>query len=97
MRIDLNPATTSGLDRSSSSSSPAATRGTQDMVEPLGRSATDVASLSTGSDAVQQLKAQLSNVPDVRQRRVDSLRQAIGDGTFQVSPASIAEAMLARA
>lgn len=94
MRIDLTPTTTSGLDRSSS---PAATRGSQETMEPLGQSATDVAHLSTGSDAVQNLKARLANIPDVRQERVDSLRQAVSSGSFQVSPTSIAEAMLARA
>lgn len=53
--------------------------------------------LSTGSDAVQRLKAQLDGVPDVRQQQVESLRQAVADGSFKVSPEHIAEAMLAGA
>jgi len=67
------------------------------MLEPLGKNATDVARLSTGSDAIQSLKARLADVPDVRRERVDSLRQAISAGTYQISPQAIAEAMLATA
>lgn len=93
MRIDLTPSTTPQLDRSNGSAVSA--NGAHTNLEPLGPGSVDVASLSTGSDAVQQLKAHLDGIPDVRQQRVNDLRQAIGNGTYQVSPAKIAEAMLA--
>jgi negative regulator of flagellin synthesis FlgM len=93
MRIDLNPSTMPPLDRSNGSA--ASARAAQDMTKPLGPDAVDVAHLSTGSDSVQRLKAHLDSVPEVRQQRVNELRQAIGEGTFQVSPAGIAAAMLA--
>ena len=95
MRIDLTPTTTSGLDRSQGSQ-PAAVRGSQDMLKQLGESAADVADLSTGSDAVQNLKARLAEVPDVRHEQVNSLRQAINAGSYQLSSQAIAEAMLSR-
>jgi flagellar biosynthesis anti-sigma factor FlgM len=41
------------------------------------------------------LKALLDTVPDIRQQRVESLRQAIVNGSFKVSLEHIAEAMLA--
>jgi flagellar biosynthesis anti-sigma factor FlgM len=44
---------------------------------------------------VQQLREHLDGIPDVRQERVNGLRQAISQGTFQVSPGKIADAMLA--
>ncbi len=93
MRIDLTPSTTPQLDRSNGSAASATSA--HDNLGPLGSGAVDVANLSTGSEAVQQLKAHLAGVPDVRQQRVNELRQAIGNGTFQVSPAKIADAMLA--
>ena len=93
MRIDLSPSTTPQLDRSNGPAAPA--QATQATMEAIAPSAGDVAHLSTGSDAVQQLKAQLDRVPEVRQQRVNDLRQAIGNGTFQVSPGQIASAMLA--
>jgi flagellar biosynthesis anti-sigma factor FlgM len=55
----------------------------------------DVARLSTGSEAVQNLKAELSNVPEVRHQLVESLRQAINGGTYTISPDAIAKSMLA--
>ena len=54
----------------------------------------DVASLSTGQDAVSTLGAQLSAVPDVRQALVDGLKQSISSGTYKVSPDGIADKMI---
>jgi negative regulator of flagellin synthesis FlgM len=93
MRIDLNPSTTPQLDRSHGPA--ASAQSAQETTGPAISGALDVANLSTGSDAVQQLKANLDSVPDVRQQRVSDLRRAIGNGTFQVSPRQIADAMLA--
>lgn len=96
MKIDLNPSSTPELSRSSAAAQTAGPskdrRTAVDATNPL---ADDVAQLSTGSDAVQKLKAQLEQVSDVRQARVESLRQAIQDGSFKVSPERIAQAMLA--
>ena len=96
MKIDLNPSSTPELSRSSASAGTAGPskdrRTAVDATNPL---ADDVAQLSTGSDAVQKLKAQLEQVSDVRQARVESLRQAIQDGSFKVLPERIAQAMLA--
>jgi negative regulator of flagellin synthesis FlgM len=66
---------------------------TQDATNRPQVSAEDVAHLSTGSDAVQTLKAQLDKVPEVRQQKVDSLKQAIATGTYQMYPQRIADAM----
>ncbi len=93
MRIDLTPSTTAQLDRSQGSAVSA--KAVQDTMEPTESGAVDVAHLSTGSDAIQQLRAHLDSVPEVRQQRVNDLRQQIANGTFQVSPDRIAGAMLA--
>jgi flagellar biosynthesis anti-sigma factor FlgM len=73
----------------------AAPAGQPAVTDQAGPTPEDLAHLSTGSDAVHRLKAQLDTVPDVRQQRVESLRQAFGDGSFKISPEHIAEAMLA--
>ena len=51
--------------------------------------------LFTWSAAVQTLKAQLDKVPDIRQQRVDSLKQAMAEGRYQLYPQQIAAAMFA--
>jgi len=92
MRIDLNPSAMTELGRSSD-----ATTGTKlaDTTRLAAPNAEDIAHLSSGSDAVQKLKVQLDALPEVRQQRVEALRQAISDGTYTISPHSIATAMLA--
>lgn len=92
MRIDLNPSSMPELSPSGSSASTA--RVGPNAVNNHVGTTEDVAQLSNGSQAVRALKAQLDQLPDVRQERVQSLKQAINDGSFSVSPDRIAEAML---
>lgn len=91
MRIDLNPASMPELERSRGSSNASAASATP--VDSSSQSE-DVASLSTGHEAISTLGAQLKAVPDVRQERVESLRQAIQSGTFKISPDGIADKMI---
>jgi len=95
MRIDLNASSMPELSRSSGSA--ATDRAAGAASEPAAATSEDVAHLSTGSEAVQNLKAQLQAVPDVRQLKVNNLRQKIADGGFQVSAERTAESMLADA
>ncbi len=53
----------------------------------------DTTALSTGQDRVAGLVSQLNSLPDVRQDKVDSLRTAIQQGQYKVSPEQIAAAM----
>jgi negative regulator of flagellin synthesis FlgM len=94
MRIDLNPSSMPELARSSGSDN-SAKAGQSTAAGQTSANAGDVAQLSTGADAVQTLKSHLDQLPDVRQDRVDTLRQAISDGSFKASPDQIASAMLA--
>ena len=94
MRIDLTTGSMAQLDPKQSVTD--TTRARQAQTEDIAGSRGDVAELSTSSDAVAALRSYLDNVPDVRQRRVDSLRQMIQAGQFTISPARIANAMLAR-
>lgn len=92
MRIDLNPSAMPELDRSQGATSGAKT---QDATNRPSASAEDVALLATGSDAIHTLKAELDKAPEIRQQKVDSLKQAIATGSYQMCPQRIADAMLA--
>ena len=59
----------------------------------LASSGQDQTRLSVDSAAVQQLKTRLSQVPEVRQDRVDALRQAVGSGNYQVSDQQLGDAI----
>ncbi len=91
MRIDLNPASMPELERARGSATASAnSSGSVDNSSET----EDVASLSTGQDAVSTLGAQLSTVPDVRQDVVASLRQAVNSGNYRISPDGIADKMI---
>ncbi len=92
MRIDLNPSAVTQLGQSNDATAGAKPADATKLASP---DAEDIAHLSSGSDAVQQLKLQLDALPEVRQQRVDALRQAITAGTYTISPHSMATAMLA--
>jgi flagellar biosynthesis anti-sigma factor FlgM len=56
-------------------------------------SSQDQAQLSVSSGNIDQLKAMLASVPEMRQERVEALRQAMSDGSYQVSDQQLADAM----
>jgi flagellar biosynthesis anti-sigma factor FlgM len=85
----LNPQAMPELDRSTSA---AAGSKAQDVKE---RPLADVTHLFTGRAAVQTLKAHLDKVPEIRQQQVDSLKQSLAEGRYQMHPQQIADAMLA--
>jgi flagellar biosynthesis anti-sigma factor FlgM len=53
----------------------------------------DQAQFSVDSGKVNQLKAGLAGIPDVRQDRVAALQQSIASGNYNVSSQQIAQAM----
>ena len=53
----------------------------------------DQAQLSVSNQMIQQLKTNLSQVPEVRQERVNALRQAVSNGSYQVSDQQLSDAM----
>ena len=53
----------------------------------------DQAQLSVDSSRIEPLRAGLSSVPEVRQERVNALRQAIGQGSYQVTDQQLAGAI----
>lgn len=55
----------------------------------------DQVSFSTVGKDMQVAKNALNNVPDVRQERVDALKESIANGTYHVSAESFADKLLA--
>ena len=53
----------------------------------------DQAQLSVDNQTIQQLQSTLSQVPEVRQDRVDALRQAVSSGSYQVSDQQLGDAI----
>jgi len=64
----------------------------QNQAASVGFSSDEV-KLSVDGDKIQQLKAGLSGSSDVRQDRVAALKQAIDQGSYNVSSQQIAHAM----
>jgi flagellar biosynthesis anti-sigma factor FlgM len=54
----------------------------------------DRASLSSGSTSVSSLVSQALQFPEVRQDKVDSLKQSVGNGTYELNPSKIASSIL---
>lgn len=54
----------------------------------------DRTTLTSGSTSVKSLVSMAMNTPEIRQETVDSLRQAIDSGQYQLDPAAIASSML---
>jgi negative regulator of flagellin synthesis FlgM len=64
----------------------------QNQAERVGLSPDEV-QFSVDGEKVQQLKANLDGLPDLRQDRVATLKQAIEEGSYNVSSHQIAQAM----
>jgi flagellar biosynthesis anti-sigma factor FlgM len=55
----------------------------------------DQTQLSGTHVQIQALTAQALQFPEIRQEKVNALRQVVGDGTYQASPKQVADAMFA--
>jgi len=92
MRIDLNPgaqpAPESNRNQATNSGASAAPSGGRALGE-------DQAQLSGAHIQVQALAAQALQLPELREERVQALRQAVQSGQYQVRPEKIAGSVLA--
>jgi flagellar biosynthesis anti-sigma factor FlgM len=92
MRIGLNitdPQLVSAEQAKKSATAP----GVQSQPSPAG----DTATLSTRDNvSLSSLATRALSQPEVRQSQVDSLRQSISNGDYQLDPGGIADAILGR-
>ena len=89
MRIGLNQP-----DPSSISAEQAKKSSTAATNQPESATATDKTGLSQDRVTLSALASQALGMPDVRQGQVDSLRQAINNGQYELDPGAIATAIL---
>jgi negative regulator of flagellin synthesis FlgM len=89
MKIELNspPVIPLQVDRGAKQVSNNSLASTQVATE-------DRTTFHTDSTSVQALTSQAMNLPGIRQSKVDSLRQAVSSGTYQVDATKTAEAMI---
>jgi|SRR5580698_7750097 negative regulator of flagellin synthesis FlgM len=94
MKVDLNGLTGPALDSiNSPQRTPSETAATSDVsTGPV--VAEDAATLSIDSARVNSLVAKALDSPQVREQKVEALRQAVQNGEYKVDPAQIAEAMI---
>jgi flagellar biosynthesis anti-sigma factor FlgM len=87
MRIDLNQIAPNSVDRELKAKKAGGKAPSTPSLE-------DKASLSTDSLSVSSLEAQALALPDVRQEKVEALRNAIQNGQYKAEPEKIAHAIL---
>ena len=54
----------------------------------------DRVTLGSSESAVRSLTAQAMEIPQIRQDKVDQIREAINNGTYNLDPLAIADAMI---
>ncbi len=91
MRIDLNPGAQplEESNRPNGSSTAATTRSAENIF------AQDRTQLSDAHAQVQTLVAEAAHLPEIRQEKVQSIRQAMAGGIYRPVPQQTAGAMLA--
>lgn len=92
MRIDLNatPAEASNARQSAKPTLQPA-NGSSSTTAHIG---VDTAKLSPDQVRVQQLASQVNQSPEIRQDKVAALQRAVQSGSYQVTPAQTAAALL---
>jgi flagellar biosynthesis anti-sigma factor FlgM len=88
MKVELNRPTLDSLTPSQTSA--AGVSADQSVQTPE----VDTATLSTDKASVEALTAKALTSPEIRQEKVDALRQAIKSGQYNLGPDDIAEAMI---
>lgn len=69
-------------------------RETQAAEKTIDNAKGDTVSLSTASKDLQIAKAAVESAPDIRAEKVEELKTAINEGTYEVSPEKIAAKMV---
>jgi negative regulator of flagellin synthesis FlgM len=89
MRIQSNQVSSNQIDLEQSSSS----KLSQTSSSASSANVQDHASLTNDSATVSALQQQAMAAPDVRQDKVDALKQQIASGEYKVDPGEVAKSM----
>jgi negative regulator of flagellin synthesis FlgM len=96
MAIEINPQTVPGSRQSGRSSETGSVNGqrSQSIVPERSGAAGEKVTFTEQSTRFQQIEAALRDQPAVDQQRVEAIRAAIADGTYQVDSGRVAKALL---
>ncbi len=94
MRIDLSNSAASQLSSDLSSRRVGVQADAPSSAKSQGISEDDRTTLTSDTASLSSLVSTALSSPEVRQGKVDNLRQAISNGEYQVDPASVAAAMV---
>ena len=89
MRIELNNAAANQI---ANESTPKQISG--DKIRHAAGQVEDTATLSSDSVSISSLTTQAMQTPEIRQDKVDALRQAISSGNYKLDPEQIAGSIL---
>ncbi len=67
----------------------------QNQLQPGSATQPGEVQITPAAQLMADLEQQISGTPDVDQSRVDSISQALGNGSYQISSSSIADGLLA--
>jgi len=94
MRIDPFSSAASQLSSDLSSQRVGAQAAAQSSAKSQGISNDDRTTLTSDTTSLASLVSTALSSPEVRQGRVDNLRQAISNGEYQIDPSSVAGAIV---
>jgi flagellar biosynthesis anti-sigma factor FlgM len=94
MRIDPFNSAASQLSSDLSSQQVGTQAGAASSAKSQGISEDDRTTLTSDTTSLASLVSTALSSPEVRQGRVDNLRQAISNGEYQIDPSSVAAAMV---
>lgn len=92
MKVDLTGLTGSTIDNVTSTQRTPAEQAAISNVEP--NTADDAATVSVDSARMTSMVAKATSAPEIREDKVEALRQAIANGQYNIDPAQIADAMI---
>ncbi len=66
----------------------------QQQAAPKNTAATETIEISSQAQLLSKLEAQIKNLPEIDQNRVDTLRDQISQGTYEIDSSSLAQRII---
>jgi negative regulator of flagellin synthesis FlgM len=92
---DVNPAALGTAATDKSQAAPGQPATAQAQAQPESDSPPQEVQITPAAQLLANVEQQLANTPQVDQGRVDSIRQALSNGTYQVDSGRVADGLLA--
>jgi negative regulator of flagellin synthesis FlgM len=93
--LDVNPAGLGTAATDKTETAPGQATAAQTQTQPGSDSPSQQVQITPTAQLLASLEQQLAATPEVDQGRVDSLRQALSNGTYQVDAGRVADGLLA--